>query len=277
MSSCVPWQPTYFERWEECDKGSSTGVARVRTDAGIAYIKTLGNKEGPHALAREWIGTSLARWFGLPTFDYAIFEIEPGCDIPLGGGRKALAGPAFAARFERGRSWGGTAKDLKLLDNPEVITPLVVFDTLVLNADRQPPPGHAKRNPNRENVYFSERDATKGHYRLVAMDFSDCLKVRSELTPHLADIDHVQDERIYGLFPEFRPWLRRDEFRSALAKLARLSRRSLDPILGAVPREWEVDGAAREAVTSFLTGRARFLERHLPEALKYDFAEQTEL
>ena len=35
--------------------------------------------------------------------------------------------------------------------------------------------------------------------------------------------------------------------------------------------------AAREAVTSFLIGRARFLERHLPEALKYDFAEQTEL
>jgi hypothetical protein len=44
------------------------------TDAGKAFVKTLGNPEGPAALISEWIGTRLAAWLGLPTFDIAIVD-----------------------------------------------------------------------------------------------------------------------------------------------------------------------------------------------------------
>lgn len=43
---------------------TSTGATEVNTDAGPAYVKPLGNRQGPHVLATDWGGTHLARWFG---------------------------------------------------------------------------------------------------------------------------------------------------------------------------------------------------------------------
>jgi hypothetical protein len=113
------------------------GTALIVTDAGKAYIKALGNRQGPHPLACEWVGTELAAWFGLPTFETAILRIDATTDeIPFRRGGKAESGPAFVARAVEGRSWGGTDADLNLLVNPEAITELtelVVFDTWTLN------------------------------------------------------------------------------------------------------------------------------------------------
>jgi hypothetical protein len=64
------WQPTRFVRFEEAFD-TSVGTSIVVTDAGKAYLKALGNRQGPHALVCEWVGTRLADWFGLATFDYA--------------------------------------------------------------------------------------------------------------------------------------------------------------------------------------------------------------
>ena len=49
MSPSPPWPPTRFcEPLESF--ATSTGVARVRTDAGDVFVKALGNKEGPQTL-----------------------------------------------------------------------------------------------------------------------------------------------------------------------------------------------------------------------------------
>ena len=66
----IPWPPTTFRRFAKTIK-SSTAVARIVTDAGPAYIKALGNPQGPHALACDLVGARLARWFGLQTFEEA--------------------------------------------------------------------------------------------------------------------------------------------------------------------------------------------------------------
>lgn len=64
----MAWQPTIIRR---ADQGFATAAetVRVTTDAGPGYLKALGNRGGPHRLAADWVGTQLARWLGLPTFD----------------------------------------------------------------------------------------------------------------------------------------------------------------------------------------------------------------
>jgi hypothetical protein len=56
---------------------------------GTAYVKVLGNKEGPHMLASEWVGTSLAQWFGLRVPDFAIIQLPPEACFKLPDGRPA--------------------------------------------------------------------------------------------------------------------------------------------------------------------------------------------
>jgi hypothetical protein len=126
-----PWRPTTFLRFEEAFD-TSMGTARIVTDAGPAYIKALGNRQGPHPLACEWVATNLARWFGLPTFEFALLTIDAGIDeIPFFRGGMAASGTAFVTKATPGHTWGGSADELNDLTNPEAISRLVVFDTWV--------------------------------------------------------------------------------------------------------------------------------------------------
>lgn len=54
------WRPT---KLEFVGKGieTSTGVTRVETDAGEAYCKPIGNRQGEQVLACEWACVRLAR------------------------------------------------------------------------------------------------------------------------------------------------------------------------------------------------------------------------
>ena len=133
--SAKPWNPTHVKRFIQAFPTSAC-AALVETDAGKGYLKALGNDEGPHILACEWIGTKLAKWFGLSTFDAAIIQITEFDEIPFHNGNKAQIGPAFIARAEFGETWSGDAKQLDRIFNPEDISRLVVFDTWTLNCDR---------------------------------------------------------------------------------------------------------------------------------------------
>ena len=129
------WPPTTFIRFGK-SLSTSTNAAVVETDAGPAYLKAMGNPEGPHALACNWVRTRLARLFGLPTFEYAILQVDADVDeIPFTNGRFAQSGSAFCTREEPGRTWGGGADELEPLVNSSDIPRLVVFDTWIRNRD----------------------------------------------------------------------------------------------------------------------------------------------
>ena len=56
-------------------------------------------RRGPHALASELVGTQLADWFGLPTFDYSIIRVETDeIELRFANGQLAQTGPAFITR-----------------------------------------------------------------------------------------------------------------------------------------------------------------------------------
>jgi hypothetical protein len=138
-----PWKPTTIRRFIKAIN-SSACTARVLTNAGPAYLKALGSSEGPHTLACEWVGTHLAKWLGLPTFDCALIEVTTDDEIPFHNGGAAQPGPAFVTRAESGEPWSGKKRQLNRLFNPQDISRLVVFDTWTLNCDRHGPPEPGK-------------------------------------------------------------------------------------------------------------------------------------
>ena len=266
------WQPTTIRyHIKSLDTGSSAVV--VETDAGRAYLRGLGNRSGPHALARDWVGTQLAAWFGLRTLEMRLLEVGSEDELPLFHGGKVQSGPAIVTRAEEGEShsWSGSADDLQRLANPGDLARLVIFDTWIRNHDRQPPEGIAwKANP--DNVFLSREGAPRGGWVLKAIDHSHCFDLAADLTPRLARIDSVQDERLYGLFPGFIPYLRptagtatdqQTAARAALARLAEATAAIITPMVATVPREWEVDTATRKALVELLEQRAAFLHGRL--------------
>ena len=104
-------------------------VVIVETDAGRGYLKAIGNPEGEHALACDLVGTQLAAWFGLPTFDQAIVTFDGVPELRLHNGELAREGPALATRAVKGDGWSGGPRQLAKLQNPDDISRLVVFDT----------------------------------------------------------------------------------------------------------------------------------------------------
>lgn len=249
------WMPTrLMEVAGSAD--TSTGVTEVTTDAGRAYIKPMGNRQGPHVLATDWVGTHLAKWFGLSTFDIAILTLGPDDEFPLPRGYTAKPGPAFAARAEPGSPWGRSPTELDTLVNPEDITRLVVFDTWTLNCDRH---HHdlTVRKPNYDNVYLSNEGVGPGQSRLIAMDHGLCFICSGEdLTPNLENIDKVKQEGVYGLFPEFKNRLSVATITKCTERLREMDAATADAIIATVPAEWEVPPDTRHAWSGLICRRA---------------------
>lgn len=258
------WMPTRLMEvaWSA---DTSTGATEVTTDAGRAYIKPMGNRQGPHVLATDWVGTHLAKWFGLSTFEIAILVLDDDDVYDLPRGAKARPGPAFAAKAMAGDPWGRTGQQLELLVNPEDITRMVVFDTWTLNCDRH---HHdlAIRKPNYDNVYLTSEGVEPGRRRLIAMDHGLCfIRSGEDLTPKLAHIDKVKVDRVFGLFPEFRDKLREDIIIQCVTRLREMDAATADAMIATVPAAWQVSTEARKAWSELICGRAEFVAANIQE------------
>jgi len=251
------WRPKIIRRFIK-SIASSTEVVLVETDQGKRYLKVLGNKTGPHALACEWVGTNLATLLGLPTLDFAIIEIGEDDEIPLDSGNFALPGPAFITRAEKGFPWGGKASELKKISNPKDIGRLVLFDTWLLNCDRYHP-NLAVRKPNRDNVFLSREGAPRSKFVIKAIDHTHCFTCGRDLTNRVAQINQVRDEQTYGLFPEFEEFLSRTDMTRAVSDLQRINRTEMQAVVDAIPVGWQVNRQARDALVNFICDRATYL------------------
>lgn len=251
------WRPTTFVRFER-NYDTSIGTARIVTDAGPAYIKPLGNRQGPHVLACEWVGTQLAKWFGLPTLDVAIMDVSEVDEIPLGGDRNAVPGPAFVSRATLGHPWGGSSEELEQLVNPDAIPRLVMFDTWTLNCDRHHPDA-VERRPNFDNVFLSAEGAEPGEFRLLAMDHTHCFTCGRDLTRRIASIDRVRDKRVYGLFAPFEALIDKRGVERSVARLGRINPGEVRGMIDTIPAQWQVALDARRALERLICTRAAFL------------------
>ncbi|MGD0830951.1 MAG: HipA family kinase [Terracidiphilus sp.] len=232
------------------------------TDLGEGYIKALGNPEGPHALACEFVGSILADWLGLTTLDFSLVEVSGDDEIPFLKGGKALPGPAFISRLEpSGFPWGGTAKQLRSVINPHEISGLVVIDTWTLNYDRHAPDG---RRVNRDNVLLIQCGKKE---RLLAMDFTHAFRHEGKIDKRLSFSEKIRDAKVYGLFPEFIKFLDREHVRQFAARLAQFRGAVAEETINLVPRAWDVNQEGRSAWAKLITERAHFVSETLELAL----------
>lgn len=251
-----PWNPTRLLEFVE-SYDTSMGTTKFKSDASLAFIKVMGNRHGPHGLASELVGSSLAKWFGLTVPDFTIFRLPADACFDLPRGNRAQPGPAFLSRHVPGHTWGGSAEELQELENPTDVTRLVVFDTWLRNCDRYPP-DPAVRRPNYNNVYLADA-VNPGSSRLIAIDHTHCFDCGRDLTVRLADIDKTRDERTYGLFPAFVSLLNRAELTWCKVMLESLTRETVVEILASVPREWEVSPDVSAAWCDQILQRADFI------------------
>lgn len=260
------WTPLTIHRWIDSFPTSSC-VALVQTDAGPGYLKALGNGEGPHILACELVGTRLAMWLKLPTFEYAIIPVTRNDEIWFHNGESARPGPAFITKATRGDVWSGGVADLRKVENREAISRLVVFDTWTLNCDRFSKRENAsKPRIKRDNVFLSA-SSNPGRFRLVAMDHTCCFTCGGELTKRLAFDATVKDARVYGLFPEFRDFLDRSEIEAAVRDLRTIERTVVEPMVNDIPNEWEVGPEAKSALVELIVQRASFVADTIIKAI----------
>jgi hypothetical protein len=260
------WSPTRVTRFVQ-GFATSTGPVRVDTDSGEGFLKALGNPEGPHALACELVGSMLADWMGLATFDFSLIQVTEDDEIPFAKGGKAEPGMAFISRAEKGFPWGGDAKILRSIANPLDITGLVVLDTWILNDDRYAPDGQKE---NRDNVFFIESQEDRNRIQIVAMDFTHAFRHGADINRRVSFIERIQDDRIYGLFPGFRNFLNRDEAKRLLGMLEGFDRATAEGIISRIPLGWDVDRDGRSALSTLITERAHFLPRYFESKLWVD-------
>lgn len=225
-------------------------------------MKALGNPEGPYVLASELVGTQLAEWFGLSVFDYALVDVLDDDELPFINGGYAQPGPAFISSSEAGYPWGGDESELTKLANPDDISRLVVFDTWIRNRDRHHQDPRI-RKPNRDNVFLSKSGAVGDTVVLKAIDHTHCFATTTEFAPKMANISEIQDQRVYGLFPEFGSLVTRPLVEAAASDLANIQSAQVEAILGHVPGEWGIRPNTKRAWSDLIVRRAQFVADHV--------------
>ena len=111
---------------------------------------------------------------------------------------------------------------------------------------------------NDRNVFLSE-DAPEGQLLLRAMDHSHCFTNGREILPKNLGTECVQESNVYGLFPEFRPFLDKEVVRRAVADLRQLDREAVEAMVSSIPPAWDVSKKGREALVNFVVTRSAFL------------------
>lgn len=226
------WQPTAVDRVIETYP-TSTRVAKVKTNAGIAFLKGMGNPAGNQSLAMELVGAELASRLGLFVPNFAILDLAE-IEIPMIDHGFVSFGPAFVSSEVRCITSDGSPHLVARLSEPSEIALLVIFDTWIRNLDRCPPPDYFDPEPRRDNLCFTP-DGVK--LKLLVIDHSHCF-VEGAIEDEIGDAHFVDDARIYGRFPEFEAYLKEAPLRQAVGKMTSIDAAAIAEIVNSIPGVW---------------------------------------
>ncbi|WEJ57877.1 HipA family kinase [Devosia sp. FJ2-5-3] len=218
---------------------TSTLVSKVKTDAGIGYLKGIGNPAGTGTLACELVGSELAALIGLTIPPFAIVNVED-IEIPLKLGSFVGLGPAFVSKEVRAEPATVGDSFVSRLAKPQDPALLVAFDTWIRNFDRCPPNDYLDPTPKRDNLLFAP---VGRKFDMIVLDHSHCF-TEGDIETDIDAID-VNDDRIYGLFPEFMPSLNDAALNAAIHSLSEVKDSDITDVLASIPAQWGITGATR--------------------------------
>ena len=229
------------------------------TDDGEGFIKSANNPQGAASLVGELLGAELGTWIGLKIPPFAIIE---NCEIEIvASNSRIMEPPFFFSQTVEGetRDFGGDF--VNKLRNPSDVAKLVVFDTWIRNLDRYVESGN---HSNDENILYS-RSSTPRKYEIVPIDHTHCISGFDYMEEGQINWNElINDESIYGRFPEFLPLITRAAVQDSLDLLASLDRNFVLEVVNSIPVRWALTQSARNALADFLCYRAEFLVQNLP-------------
>lgn len=242
------WRPKRVDRVIETFP-TSTFVAKVKTDAGVGYLKGIGNPAGTGSLASELVGSELAALVGLNVPPFALVNVDD-IQIPLGQNATVEFGPAFISKEVKAEPGAAGDMFVKRLTRAEDLALLVVFDTWVRNGDRCPPADYLDPTPRRDNLLFAPNGRT---FDLVVLDHTHCF-TEGDLETDIDGVD-VDDSRIYGLFPEFMPHLSDNAIIAAIGRLANVTNGDIKAAVELVPPAWGLTQNTRDKWVQMIVAR----------------------
>jgi len=254
------WRPASVKRVIETFE-TSTRVAQVATDAGNGFLKGIGNPAGPMSLVAELVAGELAAWIGLIIPDFSIIHVT-GIDIPFGNGAHVQHGPAFISREIDGFGGNGGPDFIRKISNPSDIAKLVVFDTWIRNADRcHPDPENYP--PNYDNLFFTPNGQK---YELVALDHSQGF-IESGIEAALSDPYVLEDDQVYGFFPEFAALIDYTSVTAAVARLRQIDTAQVQEIVDSIPPQWGISSGTRVVLRNVICERANRVANYISAKL----------
>ena len=87
------------------------------------------------------------------------------------------------------------------------------------------------------------------------------------LTERVAHIGNCKDDAVYGLFPEFKKFLKKDVVGQAAERLATIDEETVKRIVGGIPGEWQVPDKAKSALVGFVVQRAAYVAETIYDKL----------
>lgn len=252
------WTPKAI-KFQKRKLTSNSLAVIVETDAGGGYLKLWHDKNSPHDLVCEWVGTRLAQLVCLPTLEPALIDVPLTAPVELAGSVRFRPGKAFITRACEGEQWSGRRAELHDVVNPHDFGRLVAFDTWVMNCDRYRPnrPGiHSEWSAPR-NVFLA-RDDESAKVRLTAIDHELCFKCQKDLSPKYLS-SATSCDTLYGLFPEFGGLARREDALAAVGVIESITRAQIAAVVDEVPQAWLPDNAHRRALVDFVYNRIAVL------------------
>lgn len=249
--------------------GTVTSPIYVQTNAGAGVLKLPIGCGSTDKLVCEFVGSSLAKWLGVQTPDFALIRTDRNFVEMMLGHDEDLAEVAygFISRYEH--SFPFTPQSIDDIQNKDFFTRIIFLDTWIRNPDRYCCRTGKSFSRNADNLFLVDDGRTKEPYTIKAIDHAEAFRDFSptfELDEHFGN-NVIDDETIYGNFPEFQSHLDWDVACQVADRLSRIETSEIRDLFKCLPKTWILDAKIKKAFISFIVKRADFLSTTLVKKL----------
>jgi hypothetical protein len=215
---------------------------------------------GNDALIAELVASELMALLGIHSPPHSLMQMNG-----LDGGKFGIpidAGVSFVTEWQDPAfTFSGRAEPLQRIDNPEVISALLVFDTWIQNFDRFVLDGQDSTE-NRDNLLFVP---SGNRLRLLVIDHSHAF-VETTFEDEM-DGSWGADRRLCGVHHTFATFLTDADIYKTLDAICALGRSELEQIVQKVPGSWGLTSRSRQNLVDGLIRRAGEMTSWLPQAI----------
>jgi hypothetical protein len=217
------------------------------TDDGIYYVKVAENIDGPRLLINEYIAYSIAKMLGLPIPKGAFVQIDGDFEFSIDNQSKKLINPiGFGLRQIKNVTPLIHPRYFSICSNKENLLPIIVFDHILDNTDREFNIGNLLFSYTNSLVYIIDHGRI---FKLGSLWNQNIYRDR----PTTIKLKDFSENSLYG---KIRMHINLSHYRDACIELfSRIRYDDLKDIVEGIPKEWECSKLEKENLLAYLFER----------------------